>query len=307
MPFYWIELIIYKNKILRFKHLVPPVFIIGHWRSGTTYLQRLLVENSHTVYLTQYNALFPLGTLVHRRLFAKAFDKMVNLLDIQHPTHKLKLSSDFPSEEDIAFCSAGFEYTPMWSHIFSKDAGYFFDKYAVLALGTKESNAFIQEYCYLTKRINFNKKDKQLILKSPANTLRIPQLLSIYPDAKFIYLSRSFDEIKLSTIKLLRNNKRQWLNEMDDAEMDLFFNKCYHKLMQQYEMTSGDIPASNLMELEFEDLLNNPGKVMNEITAFLHWELSPAEKLRITKFIDKNHGIGVEKYARKSQGINIKN
>src|SRR5437879_2949234 len=37
----------------------PPVFILGHWRSGTTYLHNLMCEDAQMGYVTTYQGIFP--------------------------------------------------------------------------------------------------------------------------------------------------------------------------------------------------------------------------------------------------------
>ena len=56
-PFHWIELILYKQKIKSHKIKHPPVIILGYWRSGTTYLQRMLTVNKKTTYLSLYESI----------------------------------------------------------------------------------------------------------------------------------------------------------------------------------------------------------------------------------------------------------
>ena len=41
-PFHWWEEITFKQKLAKFEFDKPPLFIIGHWRSGTTLLHNML-------------------------------------------------------------------------------------------------------------------------------------------------------------------------------------------------------------------------------------------------------------------------
>ena len=42
----------------------PPVFIIGHWRSGTTYLHQLMVMDKRFAYPNTYDCMAPSHTLL---------------------------------------------------------------------------------------------------------------------------------------------------------------------------------------------------------------------------------------------------
>lgn len=50
-----------------------PVFILGHWRSGTTYLHNLICQDLQTAYVTTYHGTFPeiLLNRVGRLIFTK--------------------------------------------------------------------------------------------------------------------------------------------------------------------------------------------------------------------------------------------
>ena len=49
----------YESKINKLKIKHPPVIIIGHWRSGTTYLHNLLSKDKQMGYVTTYQSVFP--------------------------------------------------------------------------------------------------------------------------------------------------------------------------------------------------------------------------------------------------------
>ena len=53
----------------------PPIFIIGHWRSGTTHLHNLMGVDENLACPTAYQALFP-----HHFLFSQAGGIVFNLL-----------------------------------------------------------------------------------------------------------------------------------------------------------------------------------------------------------------------------------
>ena len=65
----------------RFKHKdlsKAPVFIIGHWRSGTTHLHNLLCQDSQMAYASTYQSVFP-DTLFNKlgRFLFKGFSSLL--------------------------------------------------------------------------------------------------------------------------------------------------------------------------------------------------------------------------------------
>jgi len=56
-PFRWIQslYLLFKIPFVTFKKK-PPVFVIGHWRSGTTHLHYLLTQDEQFSYLEAFQA-----------------------------------------------------------------------------------------------------------------------------------------------------------------------------------------------------------------------------------------------------------
>ena len=46
----------------------PPLFILGHWRHGTTHLHNLLAQDPQFAYPTLYQTLYPRTFLTTERL-----------------------------------------------------------------------------------------------------------------------------------------------------------------------------------------------------------------------------------------------
>ncbi|MCK5183000.1 MAG: sulfotransferase, partial [Candidatus Heimdallarchaeota archaeon] len=59
IPLVLLERIRFSRKIKRTPITNPPIFIIGHWRSGTTYLQTLLIQDKQFTYVSNLHAFLP--------------------------------------------------------------------------------------------------------------------------------------------------------------------------------------------------------------------------------------------------------
>lgn len=76
-----------------------PVFILGHWRSGTTFMHNVLSCDRHFGYNTTYQTVFP-----HLMMWGQPFFKknMSWLMPDQRPTDNMELAVDLPQEEEFA-------------------------------------------------------------------------------------------------------------------------------------------------------------------------------------------------------------
>src|SRR4030095_10766430 len=93
-----------------------------------------------------------------------------------------------------------------------------------------EAEAWKQSFIFLLKKISIANQRKQLVLKSPPNTARLKLLLSIFPDAKFVFIHRNPYEVYSS-------NKRFWqvlqkkyaLQTTQSVDVDALILETYSK------------------------------------------------------------------------------
>ena len=100
-PFQLYEYFFFRKKIKKYTFKKPPVFIIGHWRSGTTHLHNLLCKDPNHGFVTTYQGVFP-NNMKSKWIF-KTFMEL-NIPD-KRPSDNVKLSADFPQEEEFALGS----------------------------------------------------------------------------------------------------------------------------------------------------------------------------------------------------------
>ena len=295
-PFHVFELLIFKYKIESRKISKPPIIIIGYWRSGTTYLQRLLCLDKRFGRLTQYQALFPLGSSIHSLFFKSFVNLLMKVFQVTHPGHNVQMDMDFPSEEDVALISSGYAYTPMWSHIYCHEANYFMKEFLVFEAGSQISKKYIEMYSYMVKWLSYFGNGKQLVLKNPGHTTKIHEILQAFPEAKFIYLKREANDVYFSNMKLMYNNRHQWLQDMNENEMQNFFLTNYPRVIKQYKETKSLIPESNLIEINFELFYENPLDEIKNI--YKKFDLDYRDQLDscIMDFLRDQHGKGRHHY-----------
>ena len=97
-PFYNINTRRY-NALPEETNPTSPVFIIGHWRSGTTYVHNIFTQDPQFGYCTTYQTVFP-----HLMLWGRPFFRGAVKLFIpnERATDKMELGVDIPQEEEVA-------------------------------------------------------------------------------------------------------------------------------------------------------------------------------------------------------------
>src|SRR5262245_58424371 len=64
MPFALVQLVFYSKKIRSTPISHNPVFILGHFRSGTTLLQKLMISDRRFGYISNFDMMFPSSFLL---------------------------------------------------------------------------------------------------------------------------------------------------------------------------------------------------------------------------------------------------
>jgi len=253
---------IYGKKIDKMAIKHPPVFIVGHWRSGTTYLHELLGEDSQFCYVSLWNTLLPDGFLLLEP--AKKF--LSHFLPKTRPMDNIEVEIDGPYEEE-----AGIAVISQWSFFhclhFPKNAEeQYLKSIHYDGLNDKEIDKWKNNYYTFMKTVTYSNQGKRLLLKDPANSARIPLLLELFPDAKFIHIYRNPYKVYLSTIKM-RNKvlDKLALQDGNQEEIEKQVINNYHRLMTSFFEQKKLIPKENYVEVCYEDLVKDPLKQVNKI------------------------------------------
>jgi len=237
-----------------------PIFIIGHWRSGTTHLHNILVRDKNLGCVSMWQAFAPGLCLIDERILKNPFNKIAKKM---HPTREIDnipLSLDNPEEEDLAIANMSpYSYLHMYSY--PRRATYFFEKYVTYFNNLPESIISEWKEIYLTilRKATLKAGGKQLVIKNCADSARIKPLLELFPNAKFIHIYRNPYNIFRSTQHLYRVvMERAQLQEVGQGEHENWVLLFYAQLMQKLLADKSLIPAGNLVEVRYEDLDKEP-------------------------------------------------
>ena len=257
----------------RFKKVAiekEPVFIIGHWRSGTTHLHNLLTRDQQMGYCTTYQGVFP-DTLFNKLgiFLFKGFTRI--LIPATRKGDNVVLNADFPQEEEFALgdkVPVCFYY--FW--MFPLKIDLFYDKFLRFqGLNMKLADKWKEDYKLLIKKALKSTDRERFLSKNPPNTARIKVLLEMFPNAKFIFIHRNPVEVFLSTSHFF-NTMMPYLQlqKIEPGQREEFILDIYEKMMNDYLIDKHLIPKGNLLEVSFADLEVRPLEVLESIYSELH-------------------------------------
>ena len=176
-----------------------PIFIIGHWRGGTTFLHYLMGQDKNLAYVSTIETLAPNIFITNEKLLRSIVEKS---LPDKRPMDNLEMEMDLPYEEEYAIANmCPFSFYHGW--YFPKKIDYYFDKYVLFKnVSNKTIKNWGDTYKYFLQKIAYKKAKKRILLKSLVNTAKIKHLLRLFPGAQFIHIYRNPYKVYMSTWKL---------------------------------------------------------------------------------------------------------
>jgi len=251
-PLQWIQRLVLSftiNKIDLSKK--PPVFILGHWRSGTTHIHYTLAKDKRFSYLNNFQSFFFNICMLGIGWLDKV---LAPLMPGMRPMDNMKSSLFSPQEEENALSNITYA-AGVNSFYFPKNRSYFYKYNLFEGISDKEYKEWQKSYVYLLKVLTKIRKGKRLLLKNPNNTGRVKELLELFPNAKFVYIHRNPYKVYLSTKHLHRTVLRgQSLQVISSEEEDDIIIDNYKKIIQRYIDLKHLIPEGNLKEIAFDTI-----------------------------------------------------
>lgn len=259
---YVLSELLYGRRADRHEIMEAPIFVLGHWRSGTTFLHDLLACDPAHGYPTTYQCFFP----NHFLLTGGAVRKWFNVfLPKKRPMDNVPVGVDRPQEDEFAFANLGMGthyVTLAWPRHGPQDMAYL----DLVGLRDAERERWERGFLWFVKRLSFMQK-KRLVMKSPAHTARIQALLKLFPNARFVHISRNPYAVIPSTIKLWKSlDSVQGLHNpaQDDPWMEEFVFDVFETVHKRYEADKTLIPQGALTEVRYEELAVNPKAVLKQ-------------------------------------------
>lgn len=242
------------RKKLRNVVVPPPLFVLGHWRNGTTLLHNLLTADERFAFPNTYQALFPHAFLTTEGIGRK----MLGLfLPKNRPMDNVEMGGATPQEDEFALSVLSLQ-SPLVGWVFPKRRN-FYDRYLTLGdLSPAEIDRWKQIYLHFLRRLTL-KYDRPLVLKSPPNTARIELLLSMFPDAKFVHIHRDPFAVFQSSRRMFSVNfSIDGLQTIPASELDDWILRQYRTMYDAYFDQRSLIPRGNICEVAFESLEVDP-------------------------------------------------
>ena len=240
-----------------------PIFILGHWRCGTTHLLNIMSKAPRFHFVSPFATALPQAFLVLTKLFRPL---LVRSLPKTRFIDGVPVTEDSPQEDEIALSNLtpnSFFHALYFPKNFHDtfNRGLFFDDVPTKQL--EEWRRRVQDY-YVKLQIEAG--DKRLLIKNPVYTARVKEILKIYPNAKFIHIRRNPYKIFFSMQNFYQKLLAEFPLQNDTVEnIDDHILSVYARMMENLERDTAGLKKDQYIEVAFEDVQKNPTKELKNI------------------------------------------
>ncbi|PKN95209.1 MAG: hypothetical protein CVU44_00585 [Chloroflexi bacterium HGW-Chloroflexi-6] len=253
--------------------LEKPLFIIGNYRSGSTFLHRLLSRDSHTFTSLRTWEIFITPTITQRKIsrlvgkidafFGMPLKRLLHNVDRrglgQIKIHRISL---FEPEEDenilLHIWSTSFVGF-MFPFLDEMPPYTFFDE----ALPAEEKQRIMGFYRSCVQRhLYVDGGQRHFVSKNPAFSAKIETLAEFFPDARILYLARNPLDMLPSTVSWLGYAWGMFGNPLEKYPYRpeiLALARYWYTHPLKYLDTH---PSPNHLILSYDDLIGDPERII---------------------------------------------
>jgi hypothetical protein len=199
----------------------------------------------------------------------------------------IPLKMDAPQEDEYAIANlCPYSFLHMFS--FPRQSYLYFQKYALFEeISPKELSEWSFYHLQILKKATIFSGGAPLVLKNPAHSGRLPTILDIFPEAKFIHLVRNPYDVFLSMRQLYKVVlPRSQLQKIQWEQVEDNILKFYSRLMTKFLDERHLIPSKNLIEVKFEDLESTPLETIRSIYAHLELPAFMEAESHVKKYLE---------------------
>jgi hypothetical protein len=273
-----------------------PLFIIGHWRTGTTLLHELLILDERHTYPNTYQCLEPNHFLLTEGFFRRFGTFM---LPSRRPMDNMAAGWDRPQEDEFALCMLG-QPSPYLTIGFPNRPPQDQEALDLDGLPPRVRAAWKRAFMRFLRTLTF-KDPRRLVLKSPTHTCRIPTLLELFPEARFVHIVRNPYAVFPSTVNLWRTlYETHGLQRPTFAGLEEYVFATFNHLYDRLEAGKRLLRPGRFFEVRYEDFLADPLGQMHRLYEELELDGFAAVRPRLAGYLRERADYQTNRYPRLS-------
>lgn len=274
-----------------------PLFVIGHWRTGTTWLHELFALDDRFIAPNTLQCFTPSQCLVVGwllRIFAA-------LLPEKRPMDNVAFGWDRPQEDEFALLNLGLG-SPYETILFPNRRPIGYEFLDLSEISAVQLAAWKSGLTYFFKLVVFSAGRQRknaaaghrLVAKSPPHTARIDILRQLFPNAQFVHVVRHPYDIFASTVHLWRTLydtqgfQIPQFGELPGSgpSLDDYVLDTMDRLYRNFPMQA--LRPERFYQVRYEDLRRDPIGEMRKTYAQLQLGAFDTVGPKIQAYLDSN-------------------
>ena len=252
-PLYWLQRLLYHYP----QEMPAPIFVVGLWRSGTTYLHAELTQELDAATIRNTFSCSPQTSLLLKPILTRSLPDYPDRFFDWVP-----LLANGPQELDIAMNRLAADHPPQGICINERLVDQVRRFISWNATGSfKRKLKRVMGWAWL----HDGAPGKPFVHKAPGFTSRIDLLLELWPNARFVYIERDEEGSVNSVEKAIDNFVREFgvTDYRHDAHHDAVETRT--EVLAQWKNRKASIPAGHLIEVSYQDFINDPKTTVQTI------------------------------------------
>lgn len=231
-----------------------PLFVVGHWRTGTTLLHELLALDPRHRCPTNYECFVPNHFLISQQ-WLKPWIRFV--LPKNRLADEMPVAWDLPQEDEFGLLALGAP-SPYLSLAFPNEPPQFDGAYTLVGLSAEERRRWERRLQKFLRCLLRNRSGR-LVLKSPPHTFRLPVLEALFPRARYLHIVRDPYAVFASTVKLWKSLfAAQSYQRPDFADLEERVLTTFCQMYDCFESARPQLDPQRICDVRYEDLVRDP-------------------------------------------------
>lgn len=232
-----------------------PLFIIGHWRSGTTLLHELLAQDTAQFHFPNtYQVVNPYTFLTTEKVTTRLFPWLV---PDKRPMDNMALKFQSPQEDEFAPLLMTLTSLYLGTSFPRRMAHY--DRYMTFRdVPREEVEAWKEAFVRFCKKLTL-RDSRTLLIKSPPHTARIRTILQMFPDARFLHIHRNPYDVFQSQRHFF--DTAGWYTYLQKPDLGVIDEGILARHEAMYDAFYEDVPlvpSAQFHEIRFDGLEQDP-------------------------------------------------
>ncbi len=280
--------------------LADPVFVLGLWRAGTTFLHDLM------------NTIPGLISPTTRECMNSASFRLVpatSSASINRPMDDRVIHTNSPQEDEFALLALG---VPSVYRCFidprrMEEMSYALDLDFWTADQPNGWSKQWQEFLFWVTQSHGMTAEDRLLLKSPNHTFRIRAIHEIFPKSSYVLIVRCPQEIYFSNQKMWTAMFQQYsLWNWDLHQLDEFLIKSFKYYIKCLNYMKSNFTHDQLVVIDLMQLAADPYEQLKKITKQLDLGLFEPKDSPLRHQLNNNTEHKINKYTERSIPENLK-